>query len=122
LHDAQLFLPIIVTFQHKIFTTLIDRITIFPAFCSVDRLATIPLLLAESFFKLEDQDHDMFDIASKVNKLSIYLIDTSDMPSIYALVEDMAVNFPFIEVIYLFFERRCEIVSFLFIVNNYKRT
>ena len=50
-------------------------------------------------------------------KLSVYLIDSSDMPSdmpsIYALAKDMAVSFPQLRCLYLLFEHRCEIVSFL---------
>ena len=41
--------------------------------------------------------------------------------SIYALVKDIAVTFSQIGYINLFFERRCKIVSFLFIADNYKR-
>ena len=51
--------------------------------------------------------------ADSVRELSIYLIDSSDLPSIYALAKDMAVSFPEINWLYLRFERRCDIVSFL---------
>ena len=118
-HNAQLFLPIIVTFEREISTTLIDRISIFPEFYSADRRTTIPLLLAQSFCK--DENNYMFAKADYVHELSIYLIDPSDMPSIYALVKDIAVTFSQIGYINLFFERRCKIVSFLFIADNYKR-
>ena len=50
--------------------------------------------------------------AESVRRLSIYLIDSSDMPSISALAKDMAVSFPQIDWLDLIFERRCEIVSF----------
>ena len=63
----------------------------------------------------------MFAKADYVHQLSIYLIDPSDMPSIYALVKDIALTFSQIGYINLFFERRCKIVSFLFIADNYKR-
>jgi hypothetical protein len=72
LHDAQLFLPIIVTFERESLTTLIDRISIFPAFCSVDRRATIPLLLVQSFCK--DQDNDTFPIANYVHELFTWFV------------------------------------------------
>ena len=54
-----------------------------------------------------------------VDKLSIYLIDSSDMPSIYAFVKDMAVSFPQIDWLYLWFECPCKIVSFLWTVDDY---
>ena len=60
--------------------------------------------------------------ADKIREMSIYLIDSSDMPSIHALVKDMTVNFPQIDSLNLFFERRCKIVSFLLAVNDYDHT
>ena len=62
--------------------------------------------------------------ADKIREMSIYLIDSSDMPSIYALAKDMAVSFPRIDYLNFWFERRCEIVSILLIVtvNSYNRT
>ena len=54
--------------------------------------------------------------------LSIYMIDSSDLPSVYALAKDMAEIFPRIRWIYLWFERGCEIVSFLLTVDDYNRT
>ena len=57
-----------------------------------------------------------------VYDLSIYLIDSSDIPSIYALVKDMTVSFPQIGWLNLWFERRCEIVSFLLTVDDNNRT
>jgi hypothetical protein len=47
--------------------------------------------LAESFSK--DQGEYMLAKADMVFEISIYLIDTSDMPSIYALVKGLAVSF-----------------------------
>ena len=94
----------------KIFIKVHDHITIFPAFYSVDR-ATIHQVLALSFCK--DQGSYMARKADNIMELSIYLIDSSDMPSIYALAKNMAVSFPRIIVLNLWFERQCEIVSFL---------
>ena len=75
-------------------------------------------LLAQSFCK--DQGSYMLAKADVISELSIYLIDSSDMPSIYALVKDMTVSFPQIGWLNLWFERRCEIVSFLSLtVDNY---
>ena len=47
--------------------------------------------------------------ADNITQLSIYLIDSSDMPSINA--QDMAVSFPRVDWLNLWFKRRCEIVS-----------
>ena len=41
------------------------------------------------------------------------------MPSIFALAKDMAVIFPQIGSLNLWFERRCEIVSLLLTLNDY---
>ena len=48
---------------------------------------------------------------NNVRELSIYLIDYSDLSSISALVNVMAVSFPQIDWLNLWFESRCEIVS-----------
>ena len=109
LHNAQLFLPIVVTLERESFITVTDHIGIFPAFYSVDRCATFPQVLAQSIRK--DQGKYMVAKAENITQLSIYLIDASDMPSIYALAKDMAVSFPRIDWLNLWFERRCEIVS-----------
>jgi hypothetical protein len=116
LHDAQLFLPIVLTLDRKSFIIVTDHIGIFPVFYSVDRRATIHQLLAQSFCK--DQGKYMVAKADNITQLSIYLIDSSDMPSIYALGKDMAVSFPRIDWLNLWFERRCEIVSFLLTVDD----
>ena len=55
-------------------------------------------------------------------ELTIHLIDSSDMPSIYALAKDMAVSFPLVQWLNLWFDGRCEIVNFLLTVNDYNRT
>ena len=60
-------------------------------------------------------------MASKVDKireLSIYLIDRSEISSISALAKDMALTFPQIGCLNLWFERGCEIVSFLLTVDG----
>ena len=111
LHNAQLFLPIVFTLEHGHFRTIPTYIRIFPAFYSVDRLPSIPQILAESFRK--DQGKYMLAKVDMVFEISIYLIDTSDMPSIYALAKGLAVSFHRIGWLNLWFERRCEIVSFL---------
>jgi hypothetical protein len=115
LHDAQLFFPIVLTLQRESFTPYPDHISIFPAFYSVDRRATIHQLLAQSLCK--DQGQYMVANPNDVRELSIYLVDSSDMPSISesALAKNMAVSFPQIDYLNLCFERRleCDIVSFL---------
>jgi hypothetical protein len=95
---------------------LVAYIAIYPAFCSVDRRAEIPQALAQSFCK--DRGNFLVTKAENIRGLIIHLNDSSDMPSIYALAKDMAVSFPQIT-LYLWFERRCEIVSFLLIVDDY---
>jgi hypothetical protein len=57
--------------------------------------------------------------ANNITQLSIYLFDSSDIPSAYALAKEMAVTFPRIDWLNLWFERRCEIVSFLLTVDDY---
>ena len=120
LHNDQLFLPIFLTLERDSFLPFPDHISIFPAFYSADRRATIPQVLAQSFCR--DQGNYMLARADGIYQLSIYLIDSSDMPSIYALAKDMAVSFPQIGWLNLYFERRCEIVSFLLTVDDYNRT
>ena len=118
LHNAQLFFPIILSLENTPFSTVPDCISIFPAFYSVNRRATIPQVLAQSFCK------DGMYVRRKVNilELSIYLINSSDMPSVYKLAKDMAVSFPQIRWLNLWFEFRCEIVSFLLTVDDYNST
>jgi len=110
LHSAQLFLPTVFTLQFAHTSPIVpvtDHISIFPAFYSVGRRAAIPQVLAQSLCK--DQGTYMVAKAENICGLSIYLIDSSDMPSISALAMDMAVSFPRIEKLKLFFERRCKI-------------
>jgi len=128
LHNAQLFLPIVFTLEREGGVISIDHIGIFPMFYSVDRRTTIPRVLAESFCK--DQGSCMLSRADSIRELSIYLNDSSDLPSIYALAKDMAVSFSRIGWLNLYFERRCEIppqeieeefsfFSNLYVVNTY---
>ena len=116
LHNAQLFLPIVLRLEREGFTPVSGHIRIFPAFYSVDHLVTFHQVLAQSFRK--DQDNHMLD---NVSELSIYMIDSSDMSSIYGLAKGMDVSFR-ISWLSLWFERRCEIVSFLLTVYDYNRT
>ena len=92
-------------------------ICIFPAFCSVDRYAAIPQVLAQYFCK----DQGKFSVAKAENicGFSIYLTDSSNMPSICALAKDMLASFPQIRWLNLWFERRCEIVIFLLTASEY---
>jgi hypothetical protein len=119
LHNAQSFLPIVVTMDRDGGNLTSAHITIFPAFYSVDRRATIPKVLAQSFY--EDQGKFIFAVADFVYELSIYLTDSSDMPSICALAKGMAASFPRVIWLNLWFERQCEIVSFLLAVDDYNR-
>ena len=118
LHNAQLFLPIVLTLQRESFISVPDHISIFPAYCSVDRRATIHQALAQSL--CQDRGSYMVADTDSVHELSIYLIDSSDMSSTYALAKNMAVSFPQVGWINLWFERQYEmIVSFLLTVNEY---
>ena len=75
-----------------------EHIRIFPAFYSVDRRATIPQVLVQSICK--DQGDYMPAKVDRVHKLSIFLIDSSDMPSIYALAKELVGScMPWIHVI-----------------------
>jgi len=105
LQNAQLFLPIVLTLERSSFVA--HDIRIFPMFYSVDRRATIPQVLSQSFCK--DQRNCMVAKADCVSGVSIYLNDSSDILSIYALAKYMAVRFPEIGWLNLYFERRCEI-------------
>lgn len=122
LHNAQIFLPIFFTLEKESFIHVTDHISIFPAFYSVDRCATIHQVLAQSLSK--DQDNYMHtDVsADNIRHLSIYLIDSSDMPFISTLAKNMAMSFSQISYLNLWFERRCDIVSFLLTVDGYNRT
>jgi hypothetical protein len=117
LHNAQLFLPIIFTLGSGGGIHFYHHVSIFPAFYSVDRRATISQVLAQSFCK--DQGDFMRAKAENIFYLSIYLIDSSDMPSIYALAKAIVVSFPQIAWSDLWFERPCEIVSFLLTIDDY---
>jgi hypothetical protein len=113
LYNAQLLFPIVFMLERKRLYTVPHHISIFPVFYSVDRRATICQELAQSIFK----GNHMVASAEDILELSIFLIESSDMPSIYALAKDLAVNFPRIGRLNLWFERRCEIVSFLLIIT-----
>ena len=117
LHKAQLFLPIVLTLETTTFPPLTQHIGIFPAYYSVDRCATIPQVLTQSFRK-DEGDH-MLARADNIRRFTIHLFDSSDTPSIYALAKDMVVSFPKFNKLNLCFERRCEIVSFLLTVDDY---
>ena len=112
MHNAQIFFPIILTLDRGSFYPDTNSIGIFPAFYSVNHRATIPQVLAQSFGK--DRGKYMVARAYEIYVLSIYLIDSSDIPSISALAKDMAVSFPSVIWLNLWFERRCDIVSFLY--------
>jgi len=105
LRNAQVFLPIVLALECNSFVPYPDHISVFPAFYSVDRCATMHQVLTQSFCK--DQGFYMRVRADKISELSIY---SSDIPSIYALAKNMAVSFPNINCLNLWFERQCEIL------------
>jgi hypothetical protein len=116
LHNAQLFLPIVFLCDYA----APYHITIFPAFYSVDRRATISPVLAKNFYSRGQRDFMVFK-ADNVTHFTFYLIDSSDLPSIYALAKDMVVSFPQIKWLALRFEHRCDIVSFLLTIDDNNR-
>jgi hypothetical protein len=87
-----------------------DRISVFPAFNSIDRRPSIYQVLAESFDKLGDRS--LYTLAD-ISGLSIYLVDTCNMPSIHVLIKNMTTTFPNLTRLNFRFENPCKIVSFL---------
>ena len=120
LDNSQLSLPIVLGLERESFTPFPDHISIFPTFYSVDCRSTIPQVLAQSFCK--DRGSYMIAKADNVRTLSIYLVDYSDIPTVYGLAKEMAVSFPGIRYLTLCFERRCDIVSFFLTIDDYNRT
>ena len=104
-HNAQLFLPIVFILERESFTPP-DHITLYPMLYSVDHRATMHQLLAQSL--CQDQGS-----TNNIRHLSIHLADS------FVLAKNMAVSFPQIGTLNFYFERPCEIVSFLF---NHNRT
>ena len=60
--------------------------------------------------------------ADNIAQLSIYLIDSSDMSSIYTLEKDMTVSFPRINWLNLWLKYRSEIVRFLLTIDDYNHS
>ena len=117
LHDAQFYLPIVLTFDSLSFSSIPDGIKIFPDLYSVDRRATISQALAQSICK--GRSNCMVIKADNIVHLSIYMIDSSDMPYVYALAKEVAEIFPRIHWLYLWFERGPKIVSLILTVDDY---
>lgn len=107
--NAQLFLPMVVMLRESWNSLSFDSISIFPAFYSVDRSATIYQQLAKSFDG--DQGFNMRANADQVIQLSIYLVDSSDIRTICTLAKNMAATFPLVYWLNFVFECQCEIVS-----------
>jgi hypothetical protein len=105
LQSAQLHLPVIVAFGRDSYW-----LNVFPAFYSIDRCPSIYQALAESFDKLGEGSLYTFKL---VFGLSIYLVDSCDMPSIHVLTRNMATRLPELVWLNFCFENPCEIVSFL---------
>ena len=115
-HNTQIFIPIVLHLEREGSIPFPIHMSIFPAFYSVDRRATMHQVLAQSVCK--DQGDYTLARGNNIFTLAIYLNDSSDIPSIHALAKDMAVTFPNIYELKLCFERRCEIVSFLLTVDE----
>jgi len=108
LQNAQLHLPVVVALEST-FHRDFDKISIFPAFYSIDRHPAIHQVLAKSFDK--DSGSDTLADADRIFQLSIYLVDSCDMPSIHELTKNMTVMFPKIVFLTFCFEDSCEISS-----------
>ena len=119
LSNEQVPLPILVALEHRSMHTEPEYISIFPAFYSADRRASIPQVLAHSLCK----DRNSVAFNDEPFKLSIFMIDSdsSDLPSVCSLAMDLAVIFLGIRWLNLWFEIPYETVSFLFTVDGYNR-
>ena len=116
-HDAQLFLPIVcVLHTVDLIGMRYHHLNIFPAFYSVNRRASIPQILARFFSK--DQ-YSLIDCIIDIHELSIFLVDSSDIHSIYTLAKDMTASFTENRRLNLWFKFGCEIVSFLLNFDDY---
>jgi hypothetical protein len=120
LQSAQLHLPVIVALEMVIGSTskvydVFNGISVFPAFNSIDpsRYPSIYQVLAESFDK--PGERSCYPLAD-ASGLTIYLVDSCDMSSIYVLTKNLAMRLPELQVTWLTFrfENSCKIVSFLF--------
>jgi len=107
LRSAQVSLPMVFLLHPN--DSNLYRLGIFPAFYSVERIATIPELAAKSFN--DDQGTGIQETVPFVDLLSIYLVDSSDMAAINTLAQNMSVVFPGLNWLNFCFERRCEITS-----------
>ena len=113
LQNSQLHLPVVVTLENSFYSDF-AKISIFPAFYSIDRHPAIHQVLAKSF-DIDPGSYTLAD-AGKISQLSIYLVDFCDVNSIHALTKNMSVIFSKIDCLTFYFENSCEIVSFLFIM------
>ena len=113
LQNSQLHLPVVITLESSSYSGF-AKISIFPAFYSIGRHPAIHQVLAESF----DKDPGSYTLADagRISQLSIYLVDSCDIPSIHALAKNMNTSFPKIDYLTFCFENSCEIVSFLLII------
>lgn len=109
LQNAQIHLPVVFTLDHRHYEYII-RMSIFPAFYSIDRIPSIHQVFAEPLDKAQGTYN-----TNKIYELAIYLLDSCDLHSIHALTKNMAMTFPNITSLVFAFENPCEeIVSFLF--------
>ena len=115
LQNTQSHLPVVVTLQCMMSCSTFDKIGIFPAFYSIDRHPVIHQALAKSFGKGPCFSYKLAS-ADGISQLAIYLVDSSDMPSIHALAKNMSMTFPKIDYLSFYFENSSEIVSFLLII------
>jgi len=81
----------------------LGNLSIFPAFYSLDRWATIHQVLTKYMNEERGPSYQRADVDNVV-QLKIYLIDSSDMPSIYSLAKNMLESFPQIIRLYFYFQ------------------
>ena len=120
LRNAQLHLPVVLTLDYRFYEVeCLHRISIFPAF--YDCHSTLHQVLAKSFDIDQDpSSYTMLADACEIDTLSIYLFDSSDLPSVQVLTKNMIMTFPNITSLTFSFENPCEkIVSFLFDHGRY---
>ena len=112
LQNAQSHLPVVFTFDHGNFQHEgITRIIIFPPFYD----STIHQVLAEYHDIDQDSHKSRLPVAAAhlIDALSIYLIDSYDLPSIHVLTENVAMTFSNIFMLTISIENPCKnIVSF----------
>ena len=114
LQNAQLQLPVVITLDYGCYETEgFTWLSIFPPF--YDCHSTVHQVLAKHFDDIDEDSYTLLGDGRTIGSLSIYLVDSCDLPSIHGLTKNMSMMFPDISSLTISFENPCEkIVSFLF--------